>query len=28
MYLATTADIKNGLVINLNGDLVKIIEFQ
>jgi elongation factor P len=26
--LASTADIRNGLVINLNGDLVKIIEFQ
>jgi elongation factor P len=26
--LATTADIKNGLVINFNGDLVKVIEFQ
>ena len=26
--MATTADIKNGLVINFNGDLVKIIEFQ
>jgi elongation factor P len=26
--LATTADIKNGLVINFNGDLVKIVEFQ
>ena len=26
--MATTADIKNGLVINFNGDLVKVIEFQ
>ncbi|MFH1213957.1 MAG: elongation factor P [Candidatus Neomarinimicrobiota bacterium] len=26
--MATTADIKNGLVINFNGDLVKIVEFQ
>jgi len=26
--LATTADIKNGLVLNFNGDLVKVIEFQ
>lgn len=27
-FLATTSDIRNGLVINYNGDLVKIIEFQ
>jgi elongation factor P len=27
-YLATTADIRNGLIINLNGELLKIIEFQ
>lgn len=27
-FLATTSDIRNGLVINHNGDLVKIIEFQ
>jgi len=26
--LATTADIRNGLVINFNGELVRIIEFQ
>jgi elongation factor P len=26
--LATTADIRNGLIINLNGELLKIIEFQ
>lgn len=26
--MATTSDIRNGLVINYNGDLVKIIEFQ
>lgn len=26
--MATTADIKNGLVINFNGDLVKVVEFQ
>lgn len=26
--MATIADIKNGLVINFNGDLVKVIEFQ
>jgi len=27
-FLATTSDIRNGLVINYDGDLVKIIEFQ
>ncbi|RKY55191.1 MAG: elongation factor P [Candidatus Neomarinimicrobiota bacterium] len=26
--MATTAEIRNGLIINYNGDLVKIIEFQ
>ncbi len=26
--MATTADIRNGLVINFNGELVRIIEFQ
>ena len=26
--MATTADIRNGLVINYNNDLFQIIEFQ
>jgi elongation factor P len=26
--LASTADIRNGLIINLNGELLKVIEFQ
>ena len=26
--MASTADIRNGLIINLNGDLLRIIEFQ
>lgn len=26
--MATTADIRNGLVLNFNGELVRIIEFQ
>jgi len=27
-FLATTADIRNGLVINFNGELARVIEFQ
>ncbi|HDP67013.1 MAG TPA: elongation factor P [Candidatus Marinimicrobia bacterium] len=26
--MASTADIRNGLIINLNGDLLRVIEFQ
>lgn len=26
--MASTADIRNGLIINLNGELLKVIEFQ
>jgi len=28
LHLASTADIRNGLIINLNGDLLRVIEFQ